>query len=151
MLSFKNMVEHVGHVIVGLSMYAPGSICFLQSMQVYVQINSLIATMKVSKETTLDLGSGCCVEATVISSFSVVMTVSKLDVTLSWLLKVDNTTFCRLRTSPLPILCFLLVLSTKQVQCALYCLPDKWFSLSCCRGMCRPRLDPQYLLLLLSG
>lgn len=101
-LSFKNMVEHVGHVIVGLSMYAPGSICFLQSMQVYVQINSLIATMKVSKETTLDLGSGCCVEATVISSFSVVMTVSKLDVTLSWLLKVDNTTFCRLRTSPLP-------------------------------------------------
>lgn len=46
-LSFKNMVEHVGHVIVGLSMDAPGSICFLQSMQVYVQINSLIATMKV--------------------------------------------------------------------------------------------------------
>ena len=49
----------------------------------------------------MDFGSGCCVEATVISSFSVVMTVSKVDVTLSWLLKVDNTTFCRLRTSPL--------------------------------------------------
>ena len=48
----------------------------------------------------MDFGSGCCVEATVISSFSVVMTVSKVDVTLSWLLKVDNTTFCRLRTSP---------------------------------------------------
>ena len=78
----------------------PGSICFLHSMQVNVQINSLIASMKVCREMTLDLGSGCCVEATVISSFSVVMTVSKLDVTLSWLLKVDSTTFCRLRTSP---------------------------------------------------